>query len=167
MRRLLAAAALGVAAGTASAQTGTATGTTTTSRPGGGSAMPGQVVGSSYNLAGSAPQPVGSPVGSPVGTPLPPAGTPITRPYDPRRPNDVFRGTGLSPNQVIAPISAFPPLPGQEKNLIDRMYDKLDSFWSINIFARQAEPLERPPTVTPGIFRRNRERHDDRMWRRD
>jgi len=159
MRRLLAVAALGAAATTATAQSGTVTGGVTTTRTGGGSAMPGQVVGSGFNLAGSAPQP--------VGTPQPQVGTQISRPYDPSRPLDMFRGTGINPNQAVAPISAFPPLPGQEKNLIDRLYDKLDAVVGFNPFARTAEPLPRPMNVTPGIFRRNRERFDDRMWRRD
>jgi hypothetical protein len=162
MRRLLAVVALGVAAGTATAQSGTATGGVTNSRAGGGGApasMPGQVVGNGFGLAGSTPQP--------VGTPLPSVGTPTSRPYDPSRPYDVFRGTGLDTSKMVTPISAFPPLPGQEKNLIDRLYDKLDAFVSINPFARSAEPPPRPMNVTPGIFRRNRERFDDRMWRRD
>jgi hypothetical protein len=157
MRRLLAVAALGAAAGTATAQSGTVSGGVT--RTGGGPAMPGQVVGSGYNLAGSAPQP--------VGTPQPPVGTPGGKAYDPNRPLDVFRGTGLDTSKMVAPISAFPPLPGQEKNLIDRLYDKLDAVFSYNPFARATEPLPRPMNVTPGIFRRNRERFDDRMWRRD
>jgi hypothetical protein len=167
MRRLLAVAALGAAAGTATAQSGTVTGGVTTTRTGNGSAMPGQVVGNGFNLAGSAPQPVGTPL-PPAGSPLPPAGTPNSRPYDPNRPLDVFRGTGINPTQMIAPVPNFPPLPGQEKNLIDRLYDRLDAVFSYNPFAaRTAEPPPRPMNVTPGIFRRNRERFDDRMWRRD
>lgn len=168
MRRLLAVAALGAAAGTATAQSGTVTGGVTTTRTGGGglpSAMPGQVVGNGFNLAGSAPQPVGSGL-PPAGTPVAP-GMPASRPYDPNRPLDMFRGTGLDTSRMVAPISAFPPLPGQEKNLIDRLYDKLDAVFSTNPFARSAEPPPRPMNVTPGIFRRNRERLDDRMWRRD
>lgn len=162
MRRLLAVAALGAAAGTAPAQSGTVTGGVTTTRLGGGGApasMPGQVVGSGFNLAGSAPQPVGKM--------LPPAGDPLSRPYDPSRPLDVFKGTGISPNQVIAPITAFPPVPGPDKNLIDRLYDKLDAALNVNFFARKPEPVAAPPNVTPGIFRRNRERVQERMWRRD
>ena len=165
MRRLLAVAALGAAAGTATAQSGTVTGGVTTSRTGNGSAMPGQVVGSGFNLAGSAPQPIGTPL-PPSGTPLA-AGMPASRPYDPNRPLDMFRGTGIKTNQMVAPISAFPPLLGQEKNLIDRMYDKLDAVFTYNPFTRPTEAPERPTNVTPGIFRRNRERFDDRMWRRD
>lgn len=156
MRRLLAVAALGAAAGTAHAQSGTVTGGVT--RTGGGPAMPGQVVGSGYNLAGSAPQPVGSPAG---------ASMPGGKAYDPSRPLDVFRGTGINTSQLVTPVPTFPPLPGQEKNIVDRLYDKLDAVFSYNPFARAAEPPPRPMNVTPGIFRRNRERFDDRMWRRD
>jgi hypothetical protein len=161
MRHLLVLAALGAAAGTASAQSGTVTGGVSTTRAGSGvpASMPGQVVGSGFNLAGSAPQPVGKM--------LPPAADPLMRPYDPSRPLEMFKGTGISPNQVIAPISAFPPLPGQEKNLIDRLYDRLDSALNVNFFSRAPEPVAPPMNVTPGIFRRNRERLADRMWRRD
>ncbi|MBN9522358.1 hypothetical protein J0H58_28205 [bacterium] len=161
MRRLLAVAALGAAAGTAPAQSGTATGGISTTRAGGGAtaSMPGQVVGSGFNLAGSAPQPVGKM--------LPPAADPLSRPYDPSRPLDVFKGTGINPRQVIAPISAFPPIPGPEKNLIDRLYDKLDAALNVNFFSRKPEAVAAPMNVTPGIFRRNRERAQDRMWRPD
>ena len=160
MRRLLAAAALGAAAGTAAAQFGTATGGITTTRAGGGAplSMPGQVVGSGFNLAGSAPQQVGSK--------LPPVGDPMMRPYDPSRPLDALKGTGINPNTVIAPISAFPPVPGPEKNLIDRLYDRLDAALSFK-FSRTPEPAARPANVTPGIFRRNRERAAAQAWRRD
>ena len=161
MRRLLAAAAVAAAAGTATAQSGTATGGVTTTKAGGGvpASMPGQVVGSGFNLAGSTPQP--------VGRQQPTVGDPLTRPYDPTKPLDQLRGTGLDLKNVIAPISASPPVPGADKNLIDRLYDKLDSALSVNFFARTPEPVARPQNVTPGIFRRNRERADDRMWRRD
>ena len=156
MRRLLAVAALGAATGTAHAQSGTVTGGVT--RTGGGAAMPGQVVGNGFNLAGSTPQPTGTPAG---------AGMPGGKAYDPSRPLDVFRGTGINTNQMVTPVPTFPPLPGQEKNLIDRLYDKLDAVVSFNPFARAPEAPERPANVTPGIFRRNRERFDSRTWRRD
>jgi hypothetical protein len=120
--------------------------------------MPGQVVGSGFDLAGSAPRPVG-------GT-LPPVGDSTMRRYDPNRPLDAFKGTGIDPRNVIAPISAFPPVPGPDKNLIDRLYDKLDAALSFS-FLRTPTPVAQPPNVTPGIFRRNRERVDARMWRRD
>jgi hypothetical protein len=160
MRRLLAVAVLGAAAGTAAAQSGTATGGVSTTRAGGGVplSMPGQVVGSGFNLSGSAPQPVGGK--------LPPVGDPMMRRYDPSRPLDALKGTGIDPSTVIAPISAFPPVPAPEKNLIDRLYDKLDSALSFK-FSRTPEPVARPKNVTPGIFRRNRERTDAQAWRRD
>lgn len=160
MRRVLAAAAVVCAAGSAAAQFGTATGGFSTSKAGGGvpASMPGQVVGSGFNLAGSAPQPVGKQ--------LPLVGDSQGRPYDPSKPLDQLNGTGINPRNVIAPISAFPPVQGPDKNLIDRLYDKLDSALAFK-FSRTPEPVARPANVTPGIFRRNRERFDDRMWRRD
>ncbi|HEX4614136.1 MAG TPA: hypothetical protein VH092_38490 [Urbifossiella sp.] len=154
MRHLLALAATAATAGAAAAQFGTATGGVTTS--GGGTSMPGQVVGSTPGLAGGTPQP--------IGTHQPQVGTPPGRPYDPSRPLDVFKGTGVDPNSVIAPLSPYPSLPAPEKNLIDRLYDRLDS---VLTFSHTPKAVPRPPNVTPGIFRRNRERVDDRMWRRD
>ncbi len=161
MRRLLAAAAVAVSAGSVAAQSGTATGTVNTARAGGGvpASMPGQVVGSGFDLAGSTPQPVGKQ--------QPLVGDPLSRPYDPSKPLDQLMGTGLSPKNVIAPISAFPPVPGPDRNLIDRLYDRLDATLHVNFFARTPEPITRPTNVTPGIFRRNRERVAAQMWRRD
>lgn len=163
MRHLLALAAVAAGAGAVLAQSGTVTGGVSTTKAGGGAtpSMPGQVVGTGFGgLSGSSPQP--------VGTKLPTVGDPLTRPYDPARPLDALKGTGLNPKSVIAPISAFPtgPTPGPEKNLIDRLYDKLDSALSFRI-TRTPEPVAAPMNVTPGIFRRNRERTADKMWRRD
>jgi hypothetical protein len=165
MRRLLAAAAVGAAAGTAAAQFGTATGGVNTTRAGGGAtaSMPGQVVGSGFNLSGSAPKP--------VGTQLPPAAGPLSRPYDPTKPLDVFKGTGIDPKSVVTPITPLSPYPNTpplvEKNLVDRLYDKLDSALHVSFFSKPPAPVAKPPNVTPGIFRRNRERAEERMWRRD
>lgn len=161
MRHLLALGAACALSATAAAQSGTVTGGTTTTRVGGGAvpSMPGQAVGTGFSLpgaAGSTPQPVGQK--------LPQVGNALSRPYDPSRPLDVFKGTGIDPKSVVAPISAFPPVPGPQPDLVDRLYAKLTSFVS---FAKPTAPLAQPPNVTPGIFRRNRERLDERMWRRD
>ncbi len=118
--------------------------------------MPGQIVGKGFTTA-----PVGQQVpkaGSPVGQPLNiPADSPNLRRYDPNRPYDVFKGTNLSANQLVAPI------PGVgDQNAFERLYDKLKSVVGMS------KPGEmRAPNYTPGIGRRNRERADDRMWRRD
>jgi hypothetical protein len=121
-----------------------------------GNAMPGQIVGKGFTTA-----PVGQPIpkaGAPVGQPLNiPADSPNLRRYDPSRPYDVFKGTGLSANQLAAPIPGV-----SDQSTFDRLYEKLKSAVGLS------KPGEmRAPNYTPGIGRRNRERADDRMWRRD
>lgn len=157
MRRLLLAAGVGYgvwAGGAAPAQNGPAV-------------MPGQVVGTTFSLS-----PVGSPaapkVGAPVGgKPGGGAGGLMSRPYDPYRPLDVFKGpdgkgTGLDPKAVVATVSPFSST-NPQPDLIDKLYEKL------NRVTRFFHPVPEvpPPTYTPGISRRNRERAEARMWRRD
>lgn len=119
--------------------------------------MPGQTVGSSYNL---------NPGGSTIPRAAPQAGTPIgnplTRPYDPSRPMDMFKGSGIDPKTVVTPLSAFPGLPTQNPSILDRLNSKLGS---VVTYFRPSEPPR--PTYTPGISRRNRERAMERNWRRD
>jgi hypothetical protein len=93
-----------------------------------------------------------TPVGSPVGNAL-------TRPYDPTRPLDALKGTGLDPSSVVAPVV---PMGMKEPNLLDRLYEKLGT---VTGFRKPDTP---PRTnFVPGISRRNRERAEQRMWRRD
>ena len=149
MRRLL--LAFGVAcaaAGTASAQ---AQGSMTAS---GNALMPGQGVGTGFSLPGvGTRQPQAAPnVGAPIGNAL-------TRPYDPSKPYDVFKGTGLDRNAVVAPVQA---MGADNPNLLDRFYVKLGT-----VFGFKKPDLPPQPNYTPGIARRNRERAEQRMWRRD
>jgi hypothetical protein len=104
-------------------------------------------------------------VGSPAAkAAAPPAGSPVgnalSRPYDPARPLDVFKGTGLDPKSLVAPVA--PMGGGGEPNLLDRLYQRLGSATG---FLKPSTPPR--TTYTPGIARRNRERAAARMWRKD
>ena len=128
---------------------------------GGGSTMPGQVVGGYRGQV--------NPVGQRLPAAAPPAGQSITdgamqRPYDPNRPYDVFKGTNIDPANVLAPVvgpdgrSVVPP------DALDKLSDKIRALWG-----RAMPALPRPP-YTPGITRRAHERaraRADQMWRRD
>lgn len=116
----------------------------------------GQVVSNGFTL---------NPAGTRVPAAAPPAGTNVgnamMRPYDPMRPLDAFKGTNLSPKNVVAPVTGLPGT--QQPDLLDRLYGKLSS---VTGFFRPSSPQSMTPNVTPGIFRRNRERHK-MEWRRD
>ena len=148
MRQILAAVATACAvagtAGNAAAQIGTSQ-----------AAIPGgQVVSSSYPLkAGGAmiPRAV-SPAGTPIGSPFvnPMSGN-VINPY---------KQPGFDPSLIVAPASGFPGNPSPD--LIDKLYDKLDSVTSF--FKPSPSPR---PTYTPGISRRNKERAMERNFHRD
>ncbi len=118
-----------------------------------GTTMPGQIIGNglTYNL---------NPVGSEISRAAPPAGTPINIPadsplmrrYNPNDPYAAFQGTTLSPDQVVGPV-------GTEQSLLD----KLKSIIGITKVV-QTEPRS---TYFPSLTRRNRERAEQRLWRRD
>jgi hypothetical protein len=120
----------------------------------GGPAMPGKVVGSPLNFNFS-------PVGKRQPDAAPQAGQPITsnplmRPYDPTRPFDQLKGTGIDPKNVLAPLTA----PDTKPDGLDLLSEKIKALFSLS------RPPERP-AFAPGILRRNRERTQERMWRRD
>lgn len=129
---------LGLAAGRAIAQ---------------GTTLPGQIVGSGFNFD------LGR-VGNPVPRAAPPAGTPINLPtdnplirrYDPKNPYAALEGTGLSKSQVIAPMAA-------EQSLLDKL--------KALVGLRPAPAFEPTPGWFPSLSRRNRERAEQRLWRRD
>jgi len=156
MRRWV--AAIGIAcglAGPAAAQSAVGgLGTAPSSLP---AAMPGREVGSSFNLkpSGTALPKAAPQAGAPVGGPL-------SRPYDPARPLDALKGTGIDPKNVVAPPSPFVPAAAPRPDLATRIYEKLVTMVGLN---PEAPPP--PANVTPGIFRRNRERARERMWRAD
>ncbi|HSQ56163.1 MAG TPA: hypothetical protein VLM40_10520 [Gemmata sp.] len=120
--------------------------------------MPGQVISPTINYSPGAIGREIPRVGKPAGQPLNmPADTPLLRRYDPNRPYDVFKGTDLDPNQVVAPIVGI-----GDQSKISKLYDKLASIVG---FARPGQ--YRAPNYTPGIVRRAHERVDQRLWRRD
>jgi hypothetical protein len=150
MRRMLVAAGVACAiilTHTAEAQNG--------STPG-GFTMPGQIVGS---YRGSV-----NPVGQRAPAAAPQVGQNITanatqRPYDPNHPFDMFKGTNIDPNSVIAPLVG----PGGEQftppDYLDKLSAKIKSFFVSTL------PPPRPP-YAPGVTRRSHQR-GQHMWRRD
>lgn len=150
-----------MAVGVACAMSGPAAAQFTTFTPGPnplGPIMPGQVVGNSVTLnpAGTAIPRATSPAGTPIGNPF-------MRPYDPNKPLDVFKGTDIDPKTVIAPVSGFSNAGTAQPDLLDKLYAKIGA---ITGFLRPS-PTSRPPTYTPGIYRRDRQRAAKRMWRPD
>lgn len=120
--------------------------------------MPGQVVGTGFNSNVNA-------VGTQIPKAAPAQGRPINLPaesqmlrrYDPSRPYDAFKGTNLSVDQLVAPV----PLPNQPSTF-DKLSDKLKSVFGV---VRAVEP--QGSTYFPSLTRRNRERAEERLWRRD
>lgn len=129
--------------------------------------MPGQVVGNGFTLSkvGSQAAPsAGSPVGSQVGRPLNvPADSPNMRRYDPARPYDVFKGTNLSADQLVAPL----PGVGGDMTVLEKLYAKLKSIVGLGPPQVAAGTLQTNSTYFPSLTRRNRERAQARLWRRD
>lgn len=155
MRRWLAACALGLAAGPAGAQFGSpgpATGSSPAVIPGG------QVVSSTVNLnsAGAAIPKATMPAGTGIGSPL-------TKPYDPYRPQDVLKDSKIDPKLLVVPLSSFSTLPGDPPDLVDKLNEKLGA---VTRFFRPTT-TDPPKVYTPGLTRRNKERAAERMRRRD
>jgi hypothetical protein len=119
--------------------------------------MPGQVVGTGINISpvGSAFPKAGAQVGQPINIP---ADSPLMRRADLTRPYDVFKGSGINPSSVVAPVPGI-----GDQSALSRFYDKVKA--SVGLATKDNNPP--PPNVTPGIFRRNRERAQAQMWRRD
>jgi hypothetical protein len=123
--------------------------------------MPGQVVGTGVN--GNF-----APVGQQVKKAVPAAGQPINLPadsgsmrrYDPSRPYDVFKGTNLSPSQVVAPAAGV-----GDQNLLEKLYGKLKSVVGLAPAGQQVQAPR--STYFPSLTRRNRERAEARRWMRD
>jgi hypothetical protein len=122
--------------------------------------MPGQVVGSSVGenvrLIGSEQPAAGKPVGKPINVPF---NNPLFRPYNPANPYEALQGTGLNPSSVVAPVNGYsneaPP------SMFQQFTNRVKSILGITT----------PPVVqkvyTPGIYRRDRQRVQERMWVRD
>jgi hypothetical protein len=121
--------------------------------------MPGQVVGSSDGAF--------SPVGNRAPSAAPAAGQPVgknalQRPFDPNRPYDQFKGTGIDPSLLRAPLVGPD---GREVAPPGPLSDFLARIKSVFV---KNPPPERTIPYAPGISRRNRERAEQRrMWRLD
>ena len=118
--------------------------------------MPGQAVGSGvqFNTVGNQFPQAGSKVGQPLNVP---PDTPLMRRSNPNDPFDAFRGSKLDPKSVARAVSRL----GSEctRALLRQA----------QVRGRPLDPaiLPKPEMVTPGIFRRNRERAQERRWRQD
>jgi len=119
--------------------------------------MPGQVVGTSYNLSGVGQQlPKAAPAaGQPINLP---AESPLMRRADLTRPLDAFKGTNLNASQIAAPVMGI-----GDQTILDRLYDKVKSAVG---YTKPIE-LQQQSTYFPSLTRRNRERNEAKMWRRD
>ncbi len=118
--------------------------------------MPGQIVGGYRGQV--------APVGKQQPAAAPQAGQSITgnamqRPYDPARPFDSLKGTGIDPKNVLAPLTGPDGKPVATPDALDKLTERIKAFFGVN------QPPPRPP-YTPGIARRTRDRNDH-MWRRD
>jgi hypothetical protein len=122
--------------------------------------MPGQTVsstaGAHLRLIGRDQPQVGQHVGKPINLP---SSSPYMRPYDVTNPFAQLQGTNLNANSVVAPVNGFASdvQPGTFSQVIN----------SIKSFVG----LSTKPTLmniyTPGIYRRDRQRVEARMWIRD
>ena len=130
-----------------------------------GFSMPGQVVGSTTGVVGSTSGTI-NPIGNRLPSVAPPVGQSITanaqqRPFDPNRPYDVFKGSSINPDDLVAPLVGADGKPIEPPDALDRLSEKITAF-----FVKPAPPPPRPPYV-PGIGRRNKERREQMLWRRD
>jgi hypothetical protein len=122
--------------------------------------MPGQVVGNSMSYSVN-------PVGTEITKAAPNAGkainmpldNPMMRRYDATRPLDVFKGTGLSASQVIAPVHGV-----GDQSSFHQLFDKLKSVVS---FSKPTFTGEQHSGYFPSLTRRNHERAEARLWRQD
>ena len=120
-----------------------------------------QEMGDTLDLAGAPPAPPAVATShSLVDAPLEVGGNGNGRPYDPTRPYDAFKGSGIDPSTLVAPLIGPDGKPVQPPDALDRMSERIKSFFTGFL-------PESRPTYTPGIYRRSRERAEQRMWRRD
>jgi hypothetical protein len=121
--------------------------------------MPGQVVGTGFGLSSVGQQvpKAAPPAGQPINLP---ADSPMMRRYDPSRPYDVFKGTNLSPDQLAAPIEGY-----GDQSVLSKLYQKLKSV--VGFGPPKLVSAQQNSTYFPSLTRRNRERAEQRLWRRD
>ncbi len=128
-----------------------------TAQNGAPNAMPGQVVGGYRGQV--------NPVGKQLPQAAPQAGVPVAenalqRPYDPNKPYDAFKGTGIDPKTVLAPLSAPDGKLIAPPDALDQLSDRIRAIFGGN---KAAPPR---PAYTPGVTRRGQLRNEH-MWRRD
>lgn len=122
--------------------------------------MSGQVVsntaGENVRLIGNDLPQVAKPVGKPVNLPN---NNPLFRPYNPANPYESLEGTGLSAKSVVAPVNGYQT--EVQPSVFQQFTNGVKSILG----------LTTPPVVqrnfTPGIYRRDRQRVQERMWVRD
>jgi len=123
-----------------------------------GFTMPGQVVG---NYSGTV-----MPVGQRLPAAAPQAGLPVTsnplmRPYDPAHPYDSLKGTGINPDQILAPLVGPDGRPVEPPDNLDKLSNRLKQILGL------MKPNPPRPQFAPGIVRRAHKRYDQQMWRND
>jgi len=116
-----------------------------------GAAMPGTPVGTAMVAPAGSPIPKAVPAaGAKVGT----GPTGIPNPLDPRAP----QGQMVDLKNVVAP---YPGMPSPEPSFWERLNQRWDALFGAT------PPVAQPTHWNPGIGRRNRERKEERMWRKD
>jgi len=122
--------------------------------------MPGQVVsnttGDRVKLIGHELPQVGKHVGKPVNVPTT---NPLLRPYNPNNPYEALEGTNLNVKSVVAPVNGY--MSEAPASKFDQVVSSLKSFVGIS-----TKPMVKN-IYTPGIYRRDRQRAEERMWMRD
>lgn len=121
-------------------------------------AMPGQAV--STFRGGSVSQ-----VGNRAPSAAPQLGQTVTgpngsRPLDPNRPYDVFKGTNIDPNTLAAPLVGADGKPVGQPDALDMLSERVKAIFGV------LKPNPPRPTFTPGVTRRTSERAK-MLWRRD
>ncbi len=125
--------------------------------------MPGEVVSGSnssdkLNRVGKQAPRVGKPIGEPINLPTENA---LLRRYDPDKPYDMFKGTGLDTSSIVGPMNGYTQVAGTDKSAVGQFYNKLKSWVGLST-KPQVQKI-----YTPGIARRNRERTQTRLHPHD
>ena len=122
--------------------------------------MPGAVVGSTggdkFKLVGREEPRVGRPVGNPINLPT---ASGLMRPYNPANPYEAFQGTNLSAKSVVAPANGYPS--NVPTSAFDQFINTIKTIAGID-----TKPMVQR-VYTPGIYRRDHQRVQERMFVRD
>jgi hypothetical protein len=133
--------------------------------------MPGQVAGTSSGTTptqgssgfGEQLKTIGKVLprlGKPVGTSATRTSTnPLLQPYNPNDPYGPLVGAGLNVNSVVAPAN------GHSTEVPQSTFQQIAT--QMKSLVGMSTPPKVQPTFTPGIYRRDRQRVQARMWVRD